>query len=365
MPKPTVLIAIKGLGIGGAERLVADGAAHWDRDAFDYHVAYALPWKNDLVGPLTGHGVPVHLVGGPRGLSLATLSRLRAVIERTATRLVHAHLPSMGVLARLASPVPVVYTEHNLVGSYGVISRWANRLTYARNDSVITVSQEVARSIEGYPGPSPIIVPNGVGGAVTAGDATRARRELGLGHESRLVVHVGNIRPHKGHSTLIEAAVRLKALGVQVSIVSIGGEKHPGDLDRVRRQAERAGVSGYIRFLGRRADALGFIAAADIFVNASDFEGMPIAVMEAMAVGTPIVATAVGGVPELIKNGVNGVLVDSGDPESLAEAISDLLEHPEQAREYANAAQSLIEEAYGLERMVRSHEDVYRAVLGA
>ena len=361
--RPTLLIAIKGLGIGGAERLVSEGAKYWRRDLFDYHVAYALPWKSQLVADLTALDVPVHLVGGDRGLSPGTLGKFRETIRRLGANLVHAHLPTMGIVARLASPIPVVYTEHNLANSYRPLTRLANRLTYARNDAVIAVSGAVARSVDGYPGPPPSVIPNGVSCRVTEYEAFEARRELEIASEAALVVHVGNIRPHKGHGTLIRAAASIKAARPDVVMVSIGAEKNPGDLERVRREAAELGVGETIRFLGRRRDALRFVAAADVFLNPSDVEGLPLAVLEAMALGTPVVATSVGGVPSVVKDNETGLLVAPSEPESLARATLRLLADSEVAEKLAGAAREVVERAYSLEAMVLAQEAVYRAVL--
>ena len=362
-PRPTLLIAIKGLGIGGAERLVSEGARYWRRDLFEYHVAYVLPWKNQLVADLAALDVPVHLVGGDRGMTANTVGKFRKTIQRLGAQLVHAHLPAMGIVARLASPVPVVYTEHNLADSYRPLTRLGNRLTYARNDEVIAVSEEVARSVDGYPGPPPSVIPNGVTCRVTDHEASEARGELRIPHDTALVVHVGNIRPHKGHGTLVETAASIRAVRPDVVVVSIGAEKNPGDLERVRRQAAEWGVGDTIRFLGRRPDALRFIAAADVFVNPSDVEGLPLVVLEAMALGTPVVATSVGGVPSVVKDNQTGLLVDPGEPESMAAAILRLLGDPGLAAKLAGAARDVVERAYSLEAMVLAQEAVYQTVL--
>jgi glycosyltransferase involved in cell wall biosynthesis len=198
---------------------------------------------------------------------------------------------------------------------------------------------------------------------VTEYEASEARRELEIASEAALVVHVGNIRPHKGHSTLIRAAASIKAARPDVVMVSIGAEKNPGDLERVRREAAELGVAETIRFLGRRPDALRFVAAADVFLNPSDVEGLPLAVLEAMALGTPVVATSVGGVPSVVKDNETGLLVAPSEPESLARATLRLLADSEVAEKLAGAAREVVERAYSLEAMVLAQEAVYRAVL--
>jgi glycosyltransferase involved in cell wall biosynthesis len=277
--------------------------------------------------------------------------------------LVHAHLPTMGVLARLVSPVPVVYTEHNLSHSYRAPTRIASKLTYRRNRAVIAVSQAVADEVQGWPGPRPIVIPNGVSCSVSSEEIDSALTELDLDDRTHLVTHVGNIRPGKGHDVLIETARILRERRHDVTFVSIGTEKSPGDLDRVRSRAAEAELGSSLRFLGRRSDALSFVAAADVFVNPSEIEGLPVAVLEAMALERPVVATAAGGVPTIIRDGKTGFLVPPGEPESLAEGIERALGDRDLAAHMAANARKLVEEEYGLEPMVRATEDVYRNVL--
>lgn len=356
-----VLVLIKGLGIGGAEKLIVEAARHWDRSRFDYRVAYVLPWKDQLVSELLRSGIPVDCVGGRRGFDPATPWRLRKLIAATGPALIHAHLPTTGILARLVAPVPVVYTEHNLVGSYRAPVRAFNRLTYGRNAAVIAVSEAVARSAGGYRGPSPIVIPNGVTCSVSEEERKAALAELALPPGTPLVVHVGNVRPGKGHRTLLAAARLLT--NYRPVIVSIGGEKAPGDLMRLREEASGLGVADTVRFLGRRWDALSFVAAADLVVNPADVEGLPLALLEAMSLGKPVVATAVGGVPSIVKDQETGILVPPGDPQALALGIERLLADRSLAAALAEAGERLIRTRFSAESMVRDIEDVYSTVL--
>ncbi len=358
--RPTVVVAIKGLGIGGAEKLIAEGARYWNQSCFDYRVAYALPWKDQLVEPIRDLGFPVECFGSARGLAPASALRFRRLVRAADAALVHAHLPSMGAVARLVSRVPVVYTEHNIAGSYRRPVQIANRSTYSRNAAVIAVSDAVGESIAAYPSRSKRVIPNGVSIPPDV-DGAGIREELGLADGEHLVVHVGNIRPLKGHRNLVEAAARLGRNDVR--IVSIGGEKTAGDLDDIRAFAASAGVGDRIRFLGRREDAIRFMAAADVYVNPADVEGLPVSILEALALRRPVVATAVGGVPSIIRNEATGLLIPPADPDALAAGIERLVENPALAQELGNAGGQLVKAQYSLEAMVRATEAVYDEVL--
>ena len=362
MTRFRVLVLIKGLGIGGAETLIADAAPLWDRSRFDYRVAFLLPWKDQLVGSLVGNGISVTNLGWRGPGSLGSIKRLRDLCADFGPDIVHSHLPAAGVIARLGIPgTRHVYTEHNIAGSYREPTRTLNRLTYGRNAAVIAVSDAVAESIATYPGPAPTVVPNGVSVNVAEAESDAVRSELGLGPEDRLVVHVGNIRPHKGHENLIAATAKLQDLYPSALVVSIGGEKHDGDLARLQRQAEERGVAGRIRFMGRREDARAFLSAADVVVNPSDIEGLPLVLLEAMALGRPVVATNVGGVASIVKNGVTGLLVPPGDADLLATAIQQALTAPE-AEQWAEAAKVLISEKHSLVGMIKTYEKIYQSI---
>lgn len=358
-----VLVVVKGLGLGGAEKLISESARFWNRDRFDYQVAYALPWKNHMVSDLSDHGVPVHCVGTLGTTSIPSVWRLRRLVDSWRPDLIHAHLPTMGIAARWFTDGPVVYTEHNLTGSYHPLTRMANKMSYRRNSAVIAVSQAVADSAEGYPGPAPVVIVNAVDCRPDPSLAARARIELGINPNVPLVVHVGNIRPNKGHENLIRATSILKKEMPQVIVVSVGGEKRVGDFGRVTSLAADQGLGETIRFLGRRDDALSFVEAADVFVNPAEIEGLPVAMLEAMALGRPVVATRVGGVPKVIDSERNGLLVNPRAPAELASAIKRLLVDRDLAASLAQEALIDVKRDYGLERMVNEVESVYGRVL--
>jgi len=359
--KPRILVLIKGLGIGGAERLISEAAPVWSRDEFEYRVAYMLPWKDQLVEDIEANHVEVTCVGGTSGLDIRTPWRLRSLIADWQPDLIHAHLPLSGILARLSTSVPTIYTEHNLANSYKQPTRTLNRLTYWQNAAVIAVSEAVRDSLHDFPGPTPIVVPNGVAASAHR-SGTDVRQELGIGPDTPLIVHVGNIRPHKGHANLVAATAYLDATLPDFLVISIGVEKNDGDLDKLTADARSRGVEHSIRFLGRRPDAIDFMAAADVVVNPSDVEGLPVTLLEAHSLARPIVATDVGGVASIVMDRETGLLVSPKDPAALAHAIEIALTSPD-AEKWARSGADLVREHFSTSAMIEAHESIYRETL--
>lgn len=251
-----------------------------------------------------------------------------------------------------------MYTEHNLQRAYRWPTRMANRGTYGMNEMVVAVSDAVKASARSA---RMSVVPNGVE-SLEVDDAS-VRTELGLTRDAPLVVHVGNIRPGKGHEDLIAVTGYLVQEFPNVAVVSVGGEKWPGDLDRLQGMVRMAGLDSHIRFLGRRDDARRFIAAADVYVNPAEVEGLPVTILEALSARRPVAATAVGGVPALIRDGSTGRLVPPARPEELAAAVSSLLHDPAEAARMSLAGSELVEREYGLAAMVARYEEMYRSIL--
>lgn len=343
--------------------LISESARFWDRDRFEYRVAYMLPWKDHFVQQIADRGVQVECLDWRRPPGLTAGRRLRRMARGWQPHVVHSHLPAAGILARLTvADSAHVYTEHNIVSSYRRPTRLLNRVTYSRNRAVITVSDAVAKSVAGYPGPRPTVIPNGVAIEVPPEEASRTRSELGLKTGDPLVVHVGNIRPHKGHHTLVDAARLLLQEVPDATVISIGAEKHAGALARLRERARDLGIEDRLRFLGGRDDAKSFLAAADVVVNPADVEGLPVTLLEALALAKPVVATSVGGVPSVIEHERTGLLVPPDRPEELASALTRALSAPE-AAEWGNQGALVVEESFGLDRMVTSYEALYESVL--
>ena len=235
----------------------------------------------------------------------------------------------------------LVTTEHNTWTSYHWATRWADRLTGGADAATYTVTEEVRASLRGRAAARAEVLVHGIDvertAARPAGERAAVRRELGIAADELVVVSVANLRPQKDHATLLAAARLLADRGVAFRLVAVG----QGPLEQeVARRRDDLGLGDRVILAGFRPDAVAVMAAADVFVLASAWEGLPVAVMEACALGLPIVATGVGGVAEQFGSG-GAVLVPPRDPAALADALEAVLTDPRRRAELADAARSV------------------------
>jgi L-malate glycosyltransferase len=337
-----VLWVIKGLGPGGAETLLAAAARAHDPERFHIECAYVLPYKDHLAGALESAGVTTHCLAprGRRSLWPLTLARL---VRHGNWDVVHIHSPLPGAVARLATRIMrkrprIVTTEHNAWGTFSTPTRWVNRATSRWNDVTFAVSNEVRTSMAGADARRATVLVHGIDVAATAALAdqrTSVRRELGISDDRIVIGTVANFRPQKDYPNLLAAARAVVDAGVKAHFVIVG----QGPLEtETRALAERLGLASHVTFTGFRADATRVMAAFDVFVLASRWEGLPVALMEATALGLPIVATDVGGVAETLHHDVDALLVPAGDPVELAVALERVVTDEDLRKQLAQAS---------------------------
>jgi glycosyltransferase involved in cell wall biosynthesis len=358
-----VLMLTKGLGRGGTERLLAGTVRHLDRSRFAVEVAYLLPWKDAFVPEVDAAGVPVRCLDAPRATSPSWIGRLRRLVRDRDIDLVHTHMPLPAAAARLALPgrrPAFVHTEHNMWDRYRLPTRLANHLTYGRNAAVIAVSDGVAGSIRSS---RPVeVVAHGIDTRQLrpADVASRlaARQALGLDAAAPVVGTVGNFTAKKDQATLLEAAARLAVEHPGLRLVLVGS----GPLEDELRSRARSLLGDAAVFPGSRDDVYDLLPAFDVFALSSRFEGLPIALLEAMASGVPPVVTRVGGIPEVVTDGDDGVLVEAGDAGSLATALGKVLADPGLRADLGVRATARAA-AFDLSHAVRRIEAVYERAL--
>ena len=366
-----VLWLIKGLGPGGAEHLLVAAARTRDREQFAVEAAYLLPWKDALVGPLEELGVEVECFSVRHEQNLRWVAALRRRLRDRPVDIVHVHSPYVAAWARLAiltlparARPAVVSTEHNAWSTFKAPTRLLNAWTARFDDATIAVSEETRPRCRGRPG-------RGARPSCTAStwrryeccarNARPCAPSSALPSSTVLVGTVANYHPKKDWPNLLRAARIVADADPAVRFLSVGQGPLQSQVETLHRELDLEGV---VTLTGHRPDATRLMAACDLFALASQWEGLPVAVMEALALGLPIVATAVGGVAETFTDGVDARLVPPGDPAALADAILDVA-HDESLRTKLAAAASARAEEFDAARAERRIEEIYRTVARA
>lgn len=360
-----ILHAIDTTGPGGAETVLVELARRTAARGHRSHMALVgHGWVYDSV---RAAGLEPDLVPGKgTSWSIAYLRALVRLIRRHRIDVIHSHLFGSNVYCSLAGRLtgtPVVATFHGEV-DIGVVDRRARlkaRLIDAGPNTIAFVSHALRRHMVERLGLSAtrcITVHNGIDPAAYA-DVVPAplRAELGLPDDTILIGALGNIRPAKGYDILLEAVRHLADLPV-VFVVAGDGDRG-GLLGELMTRRRALGLEARVHFVGHRSDKAAFLRALDAFVLSSTSEGLPLAPLEAMACGVPVVATGVGGVPEIIEDRVTGLLAAPGDPAALAAGLRELVTTRALGRELARNGVRRVHEAFSMEAMVSAYENLY------
>lgn len=347
------------LGVGGAERIVSLLAV--ELAALGHHVevvALGQPEDSWIEAELRGAGVPIHHLGKGPGFDAGVWVSLARTLRCIEPDVVHTHLHVLKYLLPGSPPHRwrrVVHTLHNLAQNEAVASdRRLQQLAFRAGVVPVAIGQAVAESFaEVYGFAAPWSIPNGIPVRdFQRGDAVRQRlrAELGLGSDPTFVV-VGRLNEQKNHALLLRAFADPRLAGARLLIVG------DGDL-RAGLEAQAAPLGPRVRFLGIRRDVPDLLAAADVFVLSSDWEGNPLVVMEALSAGRAVVSTAVGCVPELVSSRT-GRLVDAGDAPGLADALAGLAADPAQTRALGAAAAADALARFDASVMARAYVDLF------
>ena len=423
--KIKVLHLIKSLGRGGAEKLIPETASVHDQNRFEFHCLYFYHQQENIVDELERAGIQVHLIpSGNLGLFFQ-VKKVSSFIKENNFDLIHAHLPWAGILARFVGlnlPIPIVYTEHNTWDRYNKVSYWGNRLTFKKQDLAIAVSNEVALSMQLNSIWDPYkrggrlkirVVQNGVNTEVfkkreTRSERLEARSEKGeirserrearsenedVRSESR--VEIRDSREEKREKVVeVDSLLIKERMGIPSSSKIIGKvavfrsqkrlwlwvevairilKKHPtthfllvGDGDwreRIEKQIKDSGFEKNFHLVGVQKEVIPYLNLMDIYLSSSEFEGLPIAMLEAMACEIPVVSTRAGGIGEVIQHGKQGFLCHVDEWEYLEDYSIQLLEDEELLAKMGIEARKQVEEKFSMQSMVEQLEKIYKEVL--
>lgn len=372
---PIVVAELAGsASYGGGERYLELLCEHLDPSRL--RPILICPEPGPFVGRMQACGVDVRVVHLDPLFNPFALMRLVRVLSQEHVTILQTHGARANFYGRVAgwlAGVPaVISTVHNSLADYEVsrVKRWmystALRVTLPWSKRIICVSEAIRRDvIKDDPAAASLTetVHNGIDRRLfqNAVDRTRVRREFGL-TAGPLLVTVARLSQPKGHADLIEALALLRGRWPQLQCVCVGDGELKGQLERL---AGERGLSSMCRFVGSRDDVMEFYAAADVVVLPSHSEGFPFVILEALAMGKPVIATSVNGVPEVIEHMETGLLVNARDVVGLAGAIHSLLEHPDWAIQMGLAGRAVVQARFTADRMVEKTVRIFDATLRA
>ncbi len=371
MPEPvSILFLLPALPVGGAERQISALARGLDPVRFRSVVAcqHAL---GPVADELRAAGVPVHLLSGGARFDPGFLPRTVALLRRERVRIVLSHGFSTGVTARVAAVlagVPVrILAEHSTGERDMTPARHAvNRLLRPLGTAWVAVAhgqRAYLTDVKGVPPSRLHVIPNGIDAAPFANREGRARvrRDWGIPDDAPVAGILAVLRPEKDHKTFLLAARFVADALPAARFVIVGDGPLAPD---VAREVHALDLESRVVLAGRRDDIPAVLAALDVSVLCStDVETFPMAFLESMAAGLPLVGTRVGGLPEMIEDGRNGRLVRPRDPQGLSEAMREILADPARARRLGEASRRRVIEEFSLPNMISSYEDLFTRLL--
>jgi len=364
-----VLQVIHTTGHGGAENIFRWLA--WQLAKEGIEVVACIPARDPQrreywIGPALEELEIPSVTFERNGSGLDLYGNFRSLIRKEKPDIVHSHLLDSNFYSSLASwrlDIPHVSTEHGDVALKRNVRSALKFLSIsAATDALVCVSRTVADSVRKRTMfPAKIrVVPNGI--TIRDGDGSAFRRELGIPEDALLVGNVANLYPVKGQEFLVRAFSGLLTSLPEARLVIVG---RGGERERLEDLTRALGIPlGRVILTGFRGDVENVMSALDIYVQPSLSEGLPVSLLEAMFTGVPVIATAVGGVPEVLTNVGHGTLVAPGSAEELLHALREVSEGIRGFKEKAGIARESVRAAFSLPAMARGYLDTYRHVLG-
>ena len=349
---------------GGLENGVVNVVNRLDSGRFRSSVC-CLKRAGEFAARFAAGKVAIHEMGSPGGRDLLLPFRLARLFRRTATDIVHTRNVEAffyGFLgAKLAGVRSIVHSEHGRTFDDRPLRLRAQRVLSGYTDAIFAVSEQLKRDLVaqvGIPADCIDVLYNGVDVSRFAPSQREPlRAALGLGAATLLVGSVGRLAPVKNYPLLLRAVRGLAREDVAVVLVGDGPER--GALEA---EARALGLGGRVHILGHREDVAALLGAMDVFVLPSVSEGMSNTLLEAMAAGAAVAASNVGGNPEIVRDGVNGLLFESGDEPGLRDKLQLLLGDPALRARLAHAARARVLRDFAIEAMISRYERLYLSV---
>lgn len=364
-----LLHVVNVLGLAGLEYGVIKLVNRLDRTRFQPLIC-SLTGSSDAARRFLAADVPVVELHRRPGLDASVVSRLASLIRRERVDVVHSHnwatLLYTVVASVLARRPVVIHGEHGREASSAIWKhRVASRQLVRAAAHVTCVSEDLASELArvwGVPLERLSAVANGVEieRFDVAGERAAVRRELGIGEADAVVIGIGRLMPVKDFPTLLRGVSRVRSGDRSLKLVLVGSDLGTDGAQNIRLLADELGLANSLCLLGERRDVPSLLAASDIFVNSSIYEGMSNTILEAMAARRPVIATRVGGTPQIVEDGRTGFLVPPRDPDAIAERLGQLLADPRLRVRLGDAGRERIERRHSMAAMVGGYAEIYR-----
>ncbi len=364
MEKIKILHIIKSLGRGGAEMLLPETLNLHDRTKFEFHFIYFLPWKNQMVGDIQKYGGKVTCLSAKNNIQLmAKASKVNSYCEEHNIDLIHCHLPWAGFLGRLVhfrTKIPMVYTEHNMQERYHPITKTLNKKSFNFQSLAVGVSKDVSNSIEKNINPKiPVkTILNGVNTHKYLRQATdeSIREKYGIPKNAFVIGLVSVFRFQKRIEEWLQVFKDFQKDQTDVYGIIVGA----GPLEEeVQIKLNQLELEKTVFLPGLQEDTKPYFNAMDVFMMSSSFEGLPIALLEAMSMECAIVTTNAGGIKEVIRDEKDGLIVDVDEWPLLAKKLELLKNNEVLLEKYKIAARERAIKEFSLTTMVNHLESEY------
>ena len=365
-----ILHIIKSLGRGGAEMLLPETLKLHNKDKFEFHYIYFLPWKNQMVNTIVENGGEVTCFNASNNIQIILkANQVLKYIKTNNIELVHCHLPWAGILGRIIyklSSVPVLYTEHNKQERYHRITFMLNKLTFNWQSKVLAVSHDVEESI--IKNIKPIVAVRTVLNGVNTGYFKRAdsktersvfntftKQSINIPKGAMVIGTIAVFRFQKRLKKWLQVFAETAKNNPDLYGIMVGAGPMEAELIEERKQL---GLEERVLMSGLQTNTKEWYAVMDVFMMTSEFEGLPIALLEAMSMACAIVSTDAGGVKEVLEHEKSGLIVPVDNWQNLTQCLNRVLDEPLR-KKIASGARERVVNAFSMERMVEELEYIY------
>ncbi len=366
--KINVIHLVEELTIGGLEKILTAIVLNLNKEKYNVSV-WCLREGGFFADALIKEGIDVKILHISTSRNPLSIYKLYKLLKNRKFDIIHTHAYSAGTIGRISAflaGIPVIISHnHSVYDYYNWYYHFVERLLSFITDRVICISDMVNRFAKETQRINPnklVTIHNGIDNIrIVSGKGTSdLRKELGIPINHSIICIIAHMEEHKGLKYLLKSASLLLESKSNISFLLVGDGALTGELKKLCIYLK---IEKNVIFAGERSDIPEILSLTDIFVLPSLREGLGLAILEAMACGKPVIATNVGGIPEIVKNGVSGILVSPGDPEALQTAIKELLDDKEMQKKMGYEGKKICEMNFNSGTMVDKVEELYSTLV--